>query len=114
MEGLDNWGTSLKGDEEEMDGKWEAVMKIKNVDLNILAESSDEHMHFKFIQQFSDSNAPSWCESKGEEESIRNTRNESNHEDEERADSPNEVDEELKMMRMLTNGWDADCKYDGS
>ena len=59
-----------------------------------MAESLDKHTHFKSIEQFSCRNAPSWCESEGFEEAIGNVTIESDGE--ERAGSPNGMDEELK------------------
>ena len=103
LESWDHWGITLEGDEVELDEKWEAVMKMKKMDLNILVELSDEHSHFEFIEQFSDNNAPSWCESEDEEEEILGQRNETENEEEERTRSLSGVDEELKVMMTLTS-----------
>ena len=97
---------TLEGDEVELNEKWEAVMKMKKMDLNIATELSDEHSHFKFIEQFSDRNAPSWYESEDEEEEPWGQRNETENEEKERARSLCGVDEELKVMTTLASSWD--------
>ena len=73
LEGEDHWD-NFEGEEDETERKWEAEMKIKNsMDLNTSTASSDEWSHFEFIDQFSDSDAPSWCESDENEESVKGT-----------------------------------------